>query len=86
MGHNCKVKLVKKVNGGKDYGEWDFDKKIIKLEKINENFSQDQQDEYFFHELVHSILDHISYLNLSEDEDFIKRFSRVLHQVFKTMK
>jgi ssRNA-specific RNase YbeY (16S rRNA maturation enzyme) len=84
FGHTHKVKKLKKVNKGKDYGEWDFNKKTIKLESISSKFSKDQQEEYYLHEVVHGLLESLGYDELSKDEKFVEQFSRGLHQILKT--
>lgn len=84
FGHTIRVKLLKSVNKGKDYADWDFDKKEISLEKISDKFTQEQQSEYFLHECLHGILDHLGYKELSNDEPFIEQTSRLLMQVLKT--
>lgn len=86
MGHSYKVKLLKKVNNGRDYGEHDFNKKLIKLEKVSPTLSKEQQEEYLIHEQFHAILDNLGYGDLSANEVFIEQLSRAWHQVLKTSK
>jgi hypothetical protein len=40
----------------------------------------------FLHEAVHAILDTCGYYDISENEDFVDRFSVILHQMLTTMK
>ena len=43
-------------------------------------------EETFLHEIVHYILEYIAERELRKDEQFVTRFSQLLHQVFKTAK
>lgn len=44
-----------------------------------------QQEEVFFHELVHFILDHMGEEELCRNEDFTDSFAHLLHQAMTTM-
>lgn len=84
LGHTYKVKLLKKVNGGKDHGEVDDNKKIVRLERESTEQPLSKVEETWLHEMVHAILDELAYHKLSDDEIFVERFSKALHQALKT--
>lgn len=84
MGHTYKVKLVKKVDKQDNYGEIDYEKKLIRLKKLTKEYNPTMVEEKFFHEMTHAILDELEYTQLSHDEVFIERFSRALYQAIKT--
>lgn len=86
LGHTYKVRLVKKVDTEDNYGEIVHEKKLIRLKKHTSNYTSEMVEEKFFHELLHAALDETEYTNISEDEKFIERVSRALHQAIKTMK
>lgn len=44
------------------------------------------RQQVFLHEAVHAILDVASYRELSENEDFVDRFSIMLHMMLTTMR
>jgi len=85
-GQSIIVKMVDKckAKGVKAHGSWNYRKNIIEVErpiKISKEFS----DQIFFHEMTHCILDHIAEDALSNNEDFVNRFSAALFQIIKTM-
>ncbi len=88
LGHTYKVKVVSKVDKGDDsWGQLDPHKKVLKLR----NFYLDEADkevfiETFFHELIHAILFELEYNKESNNEEFVERVGRGLHQALKTAK
>lgn len=83
FGEKHKVKLVKSIDKGKTYGEWDPNKNTIKIEKALSS-NPDKMEQTFLHELIHCCLDHLSYLELNKDEEFVDTLSKALHQALKT--
>lgn len=47
---------------------------------------EDSQEQTFYHELVHCILDDIGQVELSCDEVFVQNFGKLLHQFILTKK
>lgn len=86
FGEKHKVKLQKKVDKGQALGSWDPENNSIKLEKASKTRNQDQVEQTYIHEVVHCILDHLSYEHLSHDEKFVDVFAKALAQVLKTAK
>ena len=84
FGEKHKVKRVKLIDKGKSLGEWNPDNNTIKLS--TQGRSLDSIEQAFYHEIVHCILDHLSYEHLSNDEKFVDTFSKALHQILKTAK
>jgi predicted SprT family Zn-dependent metalloprotease len=82
FGEKVKVSQVNKVDKGKRFGECDYDKNLIRLAKTE--VKQDQKEQTYYHELVHMMLHHLSYDKLKDDEEFVDRMGKVLHQVMKT--
>lgn len=86
MGHTYKVKAVKKVDKEGSCGDIVHATKTIRLKEPNKDFTLDMVEETFFHELTHAILDETMYNQLSDDEVFVERIGRALHQAFKSFK
>lgn len=86
MGHTYKVRIVKKVDKDDSFGEVIYAKKAIRLKAPSKDTSVELVEESFFHELVHALLDETEYNKLSNDETFVERLGRALHQAFKTFK
>lgn len=84
FGEKHKVKQVRSLDKGNSLGEFDPKNNTIKVKKPSKSFTQDQTEQAYFHELVHCILDHLGYINQSDDEVFVDRFGKALHQVLKT--
>ena len=84
FGETIKIKQLKKVNKGDDWGYWDPSNNTIKLQKANKDYNQEQVEQTYLHESTHAILDQFGYEHLSHDEQFVERFSKALHQLLKT--
>jgi hypothetical protein len=85
FGEKHQVRILKR--GLKDrYGDFDPNTNVIRLLAPSGERTQDQVEQVFLHELVHSILDHLYYVELSCDERFVDRFAKALHQALKTSK
>jgi hypothetical protein len=83
FGEKHKVSKVKKIDTHGSEGEWDPNKNRIKLLST---LPQDRMEQRYYHELVHCILDHLQYAELSSDEEFVDIFGKALHQIIKTSK
>lgn len=83
FGETYRVKQVLKVNKDGRWGEHDPAKNTIKIKK---DLNEDQKEQTYYHELVHAILTNLSYTDLNEDEDFVDRFAKAMHQILKTSK
>lgn len=82
FGEKHKVSFVKKIDKEDSLGEWNPNKNTIKIKK---GLQEDMKEQTFYHELVHCILQHLSYEELTANEVFVDRFGKVLHQAIKTM-
>lgn len=51
--------------------------------KINRNMPQIAKEETICHEMVHGILVHLGYLDLSNDEQFVQAFGNAIWQGFQ---
>lgn len=63
------------------HGKWEPSTQQI-LIRWNDTFQM--QEQTFWHEAVHCILDNLSYDELSHDENFVDRFAQCLYQLEKT--
>jgi predicted SprT family Zn-dependent metalloprotease len=71
------------------YGTANFDQNIIQLqpENLGHPIPKEMVEQTFIHEVVHHILNHMDgkYANdLKDDEEFVERFSKLLHQMLIT--
>ena len=78
------VKVVKDVPLKDAWGEWDSEKKTIRLRKAASKNPQSFYVHTFLHEVVHAMLDTIGKHELSKDESFVDALSEVLAQVIST--
>jgi len=78
---NHKVKKVKRIDRHSSEGEWNPFKNEI---KILSTIPKERQGQRYCHELVHCILDHLGYDELSRDEIFVDQFGKCLHQILTT--
>lgn len=83
FGRTYKVLQPNKVDAEGNIGECDSLHNII---KIRRNLKRDLKELTYIHEITHAILDNLEYIDLSNDEVFVERFSKALHQVLKTSK
>ena len=61
------------------FGQIDYLKCLI---SINRNMAEDMKTETICHEMVHGILVHLGYNDLSQNEQFIQSFANALLQGF----
>ena len=78
-----KVRQLKKVDADDSWGEHDFSTNTIKIKK---DLEDSQKERTFLHEVMHCVLEQLSYNELSGDEKFVDQVATALHQVLKTMK
>jgi hypothetical protein len=81
FGLTFKVKQPWKVDKDGHWGECLIATKTIKIKR---NLNKEQKEIIYLHEVTHAILDCLEYNDLSNDEDFVERFSKALHQVLTT--
>lgn len=62
------------------FGEIDYQRCII---TINENMSEEEKKETLCHEILHAILVHLGYDELSQDEKFVQAVANGINQTFK---
>lgn len=78
-----KVRQLKKVDAEGSWGEHDFKSNTIKIQK---DLDDNLKERTFLHEVMHCVLEQLSYDKLSSDEKFVDQVASALHQVLKTMK
>lgn len=83
FGLSFKVKQLVKVDSKDNWGESSISKKQLIVKK---GLNQEQKEITYLHEVTHTILNCLEYNDLSNDEDFVERFSKALHQVITTSK
>ena len=79
MGHKIRVKVTDSFDSDR-VGEWNPKTCTIKLKPQLSSL----QEQTYYHELVHCILDHLSYDTESENEQFVDAVSQCLYQALKT--
>lgn len=87
FGEKIKVSRLKEVCRGKAYGQWVESRNKIEIAKTVNNktiLNDEQQEQAYFHELVHCILDNVGEPNLSDNEVLVDKLGKALHQVMKT--
>ena len=62
------------------FGQIDFEKCAI---TINANMTNEEQEETLCHEILHGILVHLGYDELSQDEKFVQAVSNGINQTFE---
>lgn len=83
FGETYKIKQLVRVHKDDRWGEHEPTGNIIKIKKT---LNQDQKEQAYFHEMIHCILTNLSYNDLNEDEVFVDRVAKALHQILKTSK
>lgn len=83
FGKTIKVKQPWKVDKEDSRGEWLYSTSTIKVKR---SLDIEEKEVVFIHEALHAALDTLEYNDLSHDEAFIERLSKVLHQIIKTAK
>ena len=76
------------LNQRGNYGEASYSESKIRLSTTHgvNNLSKDKIMDTFYHEKIHIILNSMSKRNLSEDENFVEVFAKLLRQSDKTAK
>lgn len=62
------------------FGQIDYQNCLI---KINKNMATDIKKETLCHEILHGILEHLGYSELSQDEQFVNSVSSAINQSFE---
>jgi hypothetical protein len=83
FGETYKVKQLAKIDKLGSWGEHNPNKNVIKILK---SLNDEQKQQTFYHEILHVILYNLKYDELNEDEVFIDRLSKALHQIITTSK
>ena len=80
------VKVPDLVFKDNDNGQARFRENVIKLQDEVKGWprSKEQQEQTFFHELVHLAVSMTNKPKLSEDEVFVDSMASLLHQAFAT--
>lgn len=70
------------------YGRWIAHKHLIEIQAINESngITKSFQQQTFWHEVAHAILDNVGQAPASDDEKFVDLLGQCFHQVLKTKK
>lgn len=64
------------------FGQIDYRKAVITL---NKNVSQEVKEESLWHEIMHGILVHLGYNEMSDNEQFIQAVANGVYQAIKSM-
>lgn len=83
FGETYKVKQLLKIHKDGRWGEHQPTGNIIKIKK---DLNTEQKEQVYLHEIVHCILTNLSYTELNDNEEFVDRFAKALHQIIKTSK
>jgi ssRNA-specific RNase YbeY (16S rRNA maturation enzyme) len=81
FGETIKVKRILKIDSKHSWGEYDESKNTIKIKKT---LNKEQQEQTYCHEVVHCMLHNLGYEKLNNDEVFIDRMAKALHQILTT--
>ena len=85
MGHTIAVKITSDVSDGND-GEWKPNKQEIRILPVSKDITASNQEQTFWHEVMHVIFDTLSYTEYNEDEILVDRIGQCLYQIDKTRK
>lgn len=66
------------------WGEWNNERKVLRLRRPSKNNPESFYYQTFVHELVHAILDTMGREELSNNEGFVDAFSEYLTQAILT--
>ena len=64
------------------FGQIDYRKAVITL---NKNVSPEVKEESLWHEIMHGILGHVGYNEMSDNEQFIQAVANGVYQAIKSM-
>ena len=81
FGLTFKVTQPWRIDKDDNWGECSMNKNSVKVKR---SLNKEQKEITYLHEVTHAILDSLEYNELSNNEDFVERFSKALHQVIKT--
>ena len=85
FGFTVKVKITDEIDDGSD-GRYSGSQETIEIRPTSSKLTIAYQEQVFWHETVHCILQMLSYDKLDKDEAFVDRFAQCLWQIQKTMK
>lgn len=87
-GVEFKTVFVKKVQNAGNLGKSFISNGIIQLQEMNygQEVSFQQNQNTYFHELTHMILDQIGELELSQNEKFVQNFGNLIFEFLRTAK
>ena len=85
MGHTIKVKITEDLPENAD-GCWKTRAQEIHILPVGRNMTASNQEETFWHEVMHVIFEVLSYNEHYEDEALIDRIGQCLYQIDKTKK
>jgi len=85
MGHTIKVKITTDLPENSD-GCWKTKKQEIHLLPVGEGITASNQEQTFWHEVMHVIFEVLSYDEHNEDEVLVDRIGQCLYQIDKTRK
>jgi len=85
MGHTIKIRITKDVSDGND-GEWKPAKQEIRILPVGDHMTESNQEQTFWHEVMHVIFDTLSYTEHNENEALVDRIGQCLYQIDKTKK
>ena len=85
MGHTVKIMITDDMPDDSD-GEWRPPLNQIRIRPVSKTLGKVNQEQIFWHETVHCILDCLSYKELSKDEAFVDRVAQCLFQIDKAKK
>ena len=86
FGEKIKISRLKEVCKGTAYGQWVESNNKIEIAKTvyKDPINDEQQEQAYFHELVHCLLQNIGEPDLCSDEVFVDKMGKALHQALKT--
>ena len=83
MGHTVTVKITDDLPEGAD-GLWSAGTNEIRICPASKKLSKSNQEQIFWHEVVHCIFDMLSYEEYSKDEKLVDRVAQCLYQTQTT--
>jgi len=85
MGFTIKIQITDDIDDHSD-GRYVGAQEKIDIRPVSSKLTSDYQEQIFWHEAVHCILQMQSYDKLDKDEAFVDRIAQCLWQIDKTRK
>ena len=85
LGHTIKVKITKNLPEDCD-GLWRTKKQEIHILPVGENMTASNQEQTFWHEVMHVVFEVLCYEEHCSDEVLVDRIGQCLYQIDKTKK